>query len=132
MYRPRAIVSLAPNPYPFAYQAYLQDWQQWAEWGILDELVVQVYRDNLTSFSQELDSPIITNIRSKIPAAIGILTGLRIKSIPIELIREKVKLTRDKGFHGFAYFFYESLGDRDEDFQELHPHATQRPQRQPS
>jgi uncharacterized lipoprotein YddW (UPF0748 family) len=117
--RPHAIVSLAPNPPAFAYNFFLQDWLSWAKQNLIDEVIVQVYRDNLTSFRKELTDPALLELKTKMPVAIGILTGLRIKPIDMDLIKQKVQTIRKLGYGGFSYFFYETLGDRDQDFLEL-------------
>ncbi|MEM1256361.1 MAG: family 10 glycosylhydrolase, partial [Cyanobacteria bacterium P01_H01_bin.21] len=46
--RPEVVISVSPNPPGFAYRNYLQDWIQWVNLGIVDEVVVQLYRDDLT------------------------------------------------------------------------------------
>ena len=43
--KPDIIISLATNPYTFAYKNYLQDWQTWVQKGLVDELILQVYRE---------------------------------------------------------------------------------------
>lgn len=52
--KPDLTISLATNPYQFAYTEYLQDWLTWVEEGLVDELILQVYRDDIGSFSTEL------------------------------------------------------------------------------
>ena len=46
---PDIIVSLSPNSHPFSYQNYLQDWKTWVRRGLIDELVLQVYRNDLNN-----------------------------------------------------------------------------------
>jgi uncharacterized lipoprotein YddW (UPF0748 family) len=54
---------------------------------------------------------------------------LRVLNIDIKQIQEQVNMTRDRKFAGFAFFFYESLGDRDESFQAMLPDLADRPGR---
>ena len=68
---------ISPNPNPFAYVHYLQDWPEWVNRGIVDELVIQVYRSDQNRFMWELNKPSIEAAERKIPVAIGILSGLR-------------------------------------------------------
>lgn len=103
--RPEALLSLSPNPHPFAYDHYLVPWPTWERLGLIGQLVVQVYRQNTHAFSQDLMQ--LRSTRSR--TAIGILSGLRTRSVPIEQIRDQVEVTRRLGFAGFSFFFYETL-----------------------
>ncbi|MBF2074964.1 MAG: family 10 glycosylhydrolase [Synechococcales cyanobacterium C42_A2020_086] len=125
--KPDCIISLSPNPRDFAYQNYLQDWYAWQRLGLIDELIVQVYRTNRSHFVTEIDRPELRSARSRIPVGIGILTGLRTRSVQTQSIEEQVRLTRDRRFSGVSFFFYESLGQRDAVFQALFPEPAERP-----
>jgi uncharacterized lipoprotein YddW (UPF0748 family) len=103
------IVSISPNPLNFSRTRYLADWQQWANLGLIDELVLQVYRDRLSAFKQELTKPEVRAIRQQIPTAIGILTGLKHRPIASETIAQQVAATITDRFAGFSCFFYETL-----------------------
>ncbi len=131
-HKPNAVVSLAPNPRQFSYDFFLQDWGRWANLGLIDELIVQVYRDNIFSFAGELEDRELYALQEKIPVAIGILTGLRIRDVDMGLISDQVNLTRLFGFNGFSYFFYETLGRRDGAFRTLHGEPAVRPTRRRS
>ncbi len=107
--RQDCIVSISPNPLNFSRTRYLADWQQWANLGLIDELVLQVYRDRLSAFQQELAKPEVRAIRQQIPTAIGILTGLKNRSIDSETIARQIAATITDRFAGFSCFFYETL-----------------------
>jgi uncharacterized lipoprotein YddW (UPF0748 family) len=88
-------------------------------------LVLQVYRDRIDAFKLELDKPEVKAIKTKISTSIGILTGLRTRSIASEIIKNQVSTIRDRQFSGVACFFYETL------FHErLAPHRVSRTQSQ--
>jgi uncharacterized lipoprotein YddW (UPF0748 family) len=106
------IVSISPNPLSFSKSRYLVDWQHWAELGLIDELVLQVYRDRLDAFSHELFKPEVRALQTKIPTLIGILTGLKTRPIATETIAQQVAAIRANRFDGCACFFYETLFDR--------------------
>jgi uncharacterized lipoprotein YddW (UPF0748 family) len=125
--KPNCTISLAPNPKDFAYQNYLQDWFNWQRSGLLDELIVQVYRNDRFSFAGELDRPELQTIRSRIPVGIGILTGLSTRNVQTDNIQDQVELTRDRRFAGVSFFFYESLGERDAVYRYLFPRPAPRP-----
>jgi uncharacterized lipoprotein YddW (UPF0748 family) len=103
------IVSISPNPLSFSRTRYLADWQQWAKLCLFDELVLQVYRDRLSAFQQELAKPEVRAIRQQIPTSIGILTGLKSRPIESETIAQQVATTITDRFAGFSCFFYETL-----------------------
>lgn len=107
--KPNAIVSLSPNSQDFSYRAYLQDWQYWVQRGWIEELVVQVYRDDLTSFLEQLSQPALQVARSQIPVGVGILTGTWSRPVDIAQISEQVQAVRDRGFDGVSFFYWESL-----------------------
>jgi uncharacterized lipoprotein YddW (UPF0748 family) len=103
------IVSVAPNPQRFSYEYYLADWERWERMGLIEDLVLQIYRDNLQVFMQELEYPEVKAARSHIPVSIGILSGLKNRSVPIQQIQTQVEKVRDRKFAGVSFFFYETL-----------------------
>ncbi len=110
--RKHCLISISPNPLDFSRRNYLADWQVWQSRGLIDELILQVYRDNLFAFNVELNKPEVRSIRQQIPTSIGILTGLNNKSVDDELIKQQIRATIDKDFAGVAYFFYQTVFDR--------------------
>lgn len=106
---PDCIVSLSPNSQDFAYRKYLQDWGTWVERGWVDELLVQVYRNDLDVFKSELAQPAIQKAQQKIPVGIGILTGTLVRSVPMKQIQEQVKIVRDRRLNGVSFFYWETL-----------------------
>ncbi|WP_008314406.1 glycoside hydrolase family 10 protein [Leptolyngbya sp. PCC 6406] len=107
--QPQAIVSISPNPYPFSYGRYLQDWPTWEQRGFVEELVVQVYRNELDRFAWELNKPSIEQARRHISTSIGLLSGLRGRPTDGALLTEQLAATRDRAYAGVSYFFYETL-----------------------
>lgn len=106
---PDCLVSVSPNPLHFALPAHLQDWLTWEQRGYIEELVLQVYRTDMERFSDELQRTEVQLANSNIPVAIGILSGLKNRPTPIELVEKQVQEVRDRGFDGVSFFFYESL-----------------------
>ncbi len=106
---PQAIVSLSPNPQGFSLKSFLLDWQTWERKGLIEELVMQIYRDNNNSFTNELIKPEIISAKGNIPVSIGILSGLKGRPVLFDRIRQQVGIARARNFAGVAFFFYESL-----------------------
>ena len=107
-HRPQAIFSVSPNPYDTAYNSFLQDWVGWINRGLVDELLVQVYRWDMTSFTDQILRPEIQMAQTQIPVGIGILTGLRNRPMPMSMIQSQVMRATAQGL-GVAFFYYESL-----------------------
>jgi len=124
---PDCIISLSPNPRQFAFENYLQDWGTWERRGLVDELIVQVYRRDMERFIFEIERPDVQVAREFLPVSIGILTGLRGNITDMDLIVEQVEAVRDRHFAGVSFFFYETLGNRDSLFRGLFPTPAQRP-----
>lgn len=103
------IISISPNPQRFSYDFFLADWETWERRGLVEELIVQIYRNDFNVFISELEQPEVKTARSHIPVGIGILTGLKNKLIPFSQIKQQVEAVRQRGFAGVSFFFYETL-----------------------
>ena len=106
---PTCQFSLSPNPAKFAYRFYLQDWRLWVREGWIDDLVVQLYRDDLDKFDSELGKPALKEASDRIPVSIGILTGTWQKPIAFDQIEQQVSHSRDRQFSGVAFFYWDTL-----------------------
>ncbi|MBD2771335.1 glycoside hydrolase family 10 protein [Iningainema tapete] len=106
--KPKAIFSVSPNYYEFAYKFHLQDWLTWVRQNIVDELIMQVYRPNLQSYIATISRPEIQETQQKIPTGIGIMAGLRNNRVPMQQIQSQVRAAQERNL-GVALFYYESL-----------------------
>lgn len=107
--RPDCLVTLSPNSQGFSYATYLQDWKTWVERGWIEELVLQVYRDNMPAFLTELNQSAVQAARQRIPVSIGILSGSWGRPVAIAHIQQQVEMARAQGFSGISFFYWESL-----------------------
>ncbi|NDJ21473.1 family 10 glycosylhydrolase [Nostoc sp. B(2019)] len=107
--KPNARISLSPNYQAFAYKYYLQDWESWVKKGLVNELILQVYRNDQSSFIAQLKQPAVEFARSQIPVGIGISTGTPRNPVQIAQIRKQVQAVRDRNFNGVSFFYWESL-----------------------
>jgi uncharacterized lipoprotein YddW (UPF0748 family) len=107
--KPEVIVSVSPNPQEFSLNSFLLDWHQWERKGLIEELIIQVYRNRSDRFIEELNQPELLAAKEHIPVGIGILSGLRGRPILWNQIHQQVQETRDRNFAGVSFFFYESL-----------------------
>jgi uncharacterized lipoprotein YddW (UPF0748 family) len=106
--RTNAVVSLSPNLPDFAYNKYLQDWRKWVNKGLIDEVVVQVYRENLAAIKSELKNDDLLSVKKQIPVAIGLYTGPFLKVKPIDRVRQEVKIVQQSGYKGVSFFSWET------------------------
>ena len=106
---PQAIISVSPNPQHFSLNSFLLDWHKWERKGLIEELIVQIYRDGNDSFRRELSQPEILAAKSHIPVGIGVLSGLKGRHILWHKIYKQAKIARKREFAGISFFFYESL-----------------------
>ena len=134
-HNPQAIMSVSPNPQHFSLNSFLLDWYQWERKGLIEELIVQVYRDRQDSFIKELEQLENLAVKEHIPVAIGVLSGLKGHPVLWHQIYQQVKSARTHNFAGISFFFYESLWNlatespqrRQAAFKNLFHHHAQRP-----
>ncbi len=107
--KPKAIISLSPNPQQFSLNCYLLDWQDWQRKGLIEELIIQIYRSNIKDFQRELAQPELQAAKQHIPVGIGILSGLKGRPVSKEYLKTQIRETRQQKFAGVSFFFYESL-----------------------
>ena len=106
--KPNVIFSVSPNHYEFAYKQQLQDWLGWVRQNIVDELIVQVYRDDLDDFRAQVSRPEIIEAQNKISTGIGVLSGLRHSDVPMSRVYSQVITAQERGL-GISFFYYKSL-----------------------
>jgi uncharacterized lipoprotein YddW (UPF0748 family) len=106
--RSSAIVSLSPNAADYAYRTSLQDWLRWVELGLLDEVVVQLYRPSLADLQAELDRPDLKRLAPKIPLSIGLYTGPFNRAKSSQQLEQEVQAVRSTGYAGVSLFSWET------------------------
>lgn len=107
--RSDCLISISPNPQEFSKKYYLADWKLWIERGLVEEIVLQVYRDNLSAFIREISKLEVLEAKNHIPVIIGILSGLKNKPLPLSLIKDQIQQTRITNLAGVSFFFYETF-----------------------
>jgi uncharacterized lipoprotein YddW (UPF0748 family) len=105
---PAVRMSVSPNPQEFSYSNYLADWSSWVRRGLVDEVVVQIYRDNLAALGRELGHPSLAAAAQRVPVRIGLLAGLKSQPKDPAQLRRELELVQGRGYRGIDLFFYES------------------------
>jgi uncharacterized lipoprotein YddW (UPF0748 family) len=105
---PGVRLSVAPNPQQFSYSNYLANWGDWVQRGLVDEVVVQIYRNDPAALRAELADPTLRQAATKLPVRIGLLAGLRAQpKSPAQLLLER-QIVAEQGLAGIDLFFYET------------------------
>lgn len=113
------LVSISPNPLNFSRNYYLADWKSWVDKGLVEELVLQVYRPDLSKFITEINKKEVIETNERILCIAGILTGLSNQPVSAGLIREQISASRSRKtlfglrtipfLAGVSFFFYETF-----------------------
>ncbi len=103
------VISVSPNPQVFSKEEFLLDWAKWERKGLVEELIVQLYRNNMEAFNRELAQKDLQLAKAHIPTAIGILSGLKGRPTNLKLLKQQIDRSHEEGFAGVSFFFYESL-----------------------
>lgn len=106
--RPETVVSLSPHAPNFAYQKYLQDWTRWVKLGLVDEVVVQVYRQDLAALKAQLYNGGFRTLRQFVPVSIGLYTGSVLAAKKIQPLYREVEAVRAAGYNGLSFFCWET------------------------
>ncbi|HBK66622.1 MAG TPA: hypothetical protein DD000_24790, partial [Cyanobacteria bacterium UBA11166] len=108
---PNLIISLAPSPYPWGLQEYLQDSQSWMDRGLVDIIHPQLYRRDFAGYKQLVDRLVNEQfIPQQLPAVIpGMLIKVSAYRSNPELLLQSIQYNRDRGINGEVLFFYEGL-----------------------
>jgi uncharacterized lipoprotein YddW (UPF0748 family) len=106
---PNVLISSSPSVYAWCYDEYLQDSQTWVLDGIVDNLIPQVYRYNLTDYKFELNKSLnyLPGYRDIIFS--GMLMKVGDYLIDPQFLLESIKYNRQQSVNGEVFFFYEGL-----------------------
>ncbi|NER32096.1 MAG: family 10 glycosylhydrolase [Symploca sp. SIO1C4] len=107
---PNLIMSIAPHPFKFGFQEYLQDCPTWLKLGLVDIIHPQLYRRNLKDYktlAKEIMNQLTADQLSKLSPGILIKVGnFRISANDLWKI---IEYNRQSGIQGEVFFFYEGL-----------------------
>lgn len=108
--RKELIISMAPSPYPFGFNEYLQDVPEWIKRNLVDFIHPQLYRKRLGDYSQLLDDTVDRFTQKKLSQVFpGILAKSGGFSIDPDDCWQVIKKNRNAGIRGEVLFFHEAL-----------------------
>lgn len=100
----------SPSVYPWCYSEYLQDSKTWINEGIVDNIIPQFYRYNISDYIFEVNQSLTHVIPSKRDKIVsGMLIKLGSYVISPEFFLASMEAHRSRGITGEAFFFYEGL-----------------------
>ena len=116
--RPNIKISMAPSVYPFSKTEYLQDWPTWVKEGWVDMISPQLYRYDLTAYSNEL-SKLFTQIPADKQNLIipGVLLKLGTYKPAESFLQLMIDENRLRKVNGETFFYYEGLNENSSFFQ---------------
>lgn len=110
MCSPHLLFSSSPSVYPWSYGEYLQDSKTWVDSGLVDNIIPQLYRDNISEYINELNRSL-----SYVPAGkrdiffAEVLMNKGSYTISPQFLLQTLEANRQRNVMGEAFFFYEGL-----------------------
>lgn len=110
-YNPQLIVSMAPSPYPWGKEEYLQDWPAWLKDRTVEMLCPQLYRYDVEAYVKMLDEAVGSQLKEDEKKLFfpGILLKLGNYYPTEEYLRRVIEENRKRGVEGEVYFFFEGI-----------------------
>lgn len=105
---PQVLLSISPNPYHFALSKYNQDWLKWVTQGIVDEVVLQVYRPTPEAMIASLSQSGIDIASKYVPVGVGVSATPNVVPFTLETVQQQVEAVKQQGY-GYAVFSGEYL-----------------------
>ncbi|MEY3768670.1 MAG: hypothetical protein RLZZ11_1740, partial [Cyanobacteriota bacterium] len=79
---------------------------------VVDEVVVQLYRDSPAALARELAQPSLRMAGQRVPVRIGLLAGLKGQVRPLKRLQQDIAQVRARGLPAVDLFFYESAREQ--------------------
>ncbi|QDU70839.1 hypothetical protein Pan265_06760 [Mucisphaera calidilacus] len=119
--RPDLIVSVSPSIMNWSFTQFNADWEDWADAGLFDEIVPQVYRNNLSSYRNELPRQVsimagadgTRNGRLE-DLVIGISRDATSSPTPLNELLQMIQDARDAGTAGHVLWYARGVLDNAE------------------
>lgn len=119
---PSTEITMAPSPYPWSKEEYLQDWPVWVQNGWVDRIIPQIYRYDLDRYQATLKENLSLMPEDKKAMFIpGILLQVDEYNPDPEILRSMIRSNRELGLTDEVFFFYEGLRKMESFFNETYP-----------
>ncbi|MEL6930387.1 MAG: family 10 glycosylhydrolase [Cyanobacteria bacterium J06600_6] len=97
------VISLSPNPLGFSRKKYGQDWLAWINQGLIDELVMQLYRPSSDEVALAMDNSILAQVDQNLDVAVGIYAGSLRGQKSLAEIQQQISIVKQYGY-GYVIF----------------------------
>jgi len=108
---PGLIISMAPSIFPWSEENYLQNWPKWLALGLVDLMIPQVYRYDISTYKKEMDKiyseQVSSGNRDKVIP--GVLLQVGDYNPSEQFLTQMMAYNRSLGAKGEVYFFYEGI-----------------------
>lgn len=111
--KPNMQFTVSPSPFPFGLNEYLQDWPTWVDRELVDAILPQCYRRDITSYTALLTQQKGLHRNAKVAFWPGVLLRAGDFIAPPTLLGPVVQANRNNGIKGECFFFLEGLRDND-------------------
>ncbi|SFE11021.1 glycoside hydrolase family 10 protein [Flavobacterium phragmitis] len=117
------IVSMAPSVHPWAKDNYLQDWPTWLDKKYCDYVIPQIYRYDLSAYTQTLKAQVgyVKNSADLSKLYAGVLIQSGTYNATNQFVEQMVNENRNNGVTGEAFFFFEGLKYNSDYFTKTYP-----------
>ncbi|MFN5969450.1 MAG: glycoside hydrolase family 10 protein [Microcystis sp.] len=102
---PKLVVSLSPNPHSFAVNKYNQNWLAWVRQGIVDEVVLQIYRKTPNQVAASLSGSGLATASRYVPVGVGLYAGWN-PDFSLKGLQAQVRTVEQQGY-GYSLFCWE-------------------------
>ena len=103
---PDLIISLSPNPISFSSHKYAQNWLSWIRQKLVDEIIVQVYRQTSQEVAQTIPNSGLEKASRYVPVAVGIYAGDFDRPKSLQKIKQQIEVVKKFGY-GYCLFCWE-------------------------
>ncbi len=119
---PEVLVTMAPSIFPWSKEEYLQDWPTWVKNGWVDQIIPQVYRYDIETYSSTLEANLEFMPTDKRDLFVpGVLLRVNDYTPSKRFLKKMIKTNRNWGLQGEVFFFYEGLKNHDTFFRKTYP-----------
>lgn len=116
------IVSMAPSVYPWSKEEYLQDWPEWMKRGLVELIIPQIYRYNISDYSDVLSLILEEQISEKDIYKFypGVLLKVGSYQPDETFLTQMITENRKNNIYGEVFFFYEGIKKYPELFRKFY------------
>lgn len=113
-------LTLSPNPINHARGKYNQNWTLWASEGLLDEVILQAYREDAASTTAAVYNSGLNGLQDRLITTVVVYGGYKSSTTGTQPIKEQIVAVQNMG-HNVAVFTWEYYKLR-----ESYPETSQR------